>query len=566
MTTLNQPAYVKAIYSEPRLPRLQKNPLISALPKPLSDELMADALMFAPNFHKDQRDWENHERIQQIQGLASFMVPMKNHVQLARTVDTMLREGYVGRAPRTKALVENLQSIYEHQKTGLSFAQTATTAPTTGSAALIGLSGMGKTTALKRWLATYPRVIHHEEINVVQVPYIHVDMSSSGDSVKALAIAVISQLDSLLPEHGYHKLYLSNTGRTSTDALIHTVGRLLCIHHVGLLVADEVQNLCNSPKGAQVVMTQLVTMCNMLSVPILFIGTNKAAKLLGADFRMARRSTGVCIPPWHRMLRYDDGSENSPDEAAFELQSEWASFVAVMWQYQWVRTPLKLTNEVLNTLYSCTQGILDLAIKLFAAAQVRAILDGDEVLSVALLERVYKENFHLMHEMLEALATNNHRKLEKFEDVRPLELPTIVQSLESTAKIQRAAKIQHAANLRSKPKDETFTLQVAAAAMASGQDEVTSWALAKEIEAEGKVKNMPEALRALAAKTMPKKRTGKHDAANGKAASVVYPDFSERPNDYRRALMLAEKEGTAVFQKLRVLGMARNAEELVPLD
>lgn len=560
MTIVNQPSYVKAIYSEPRLPRLQNNPLISALPPPMSDELMADALMFAPNFHEEQRGWENHERIQQIQGLTSFMVPMSKHVELARTVDTMLREGYVGRAPRTKALVENLQSIYEHQKAGLSFAQTTTTAPTTGSAALIGLSGMGKTTTLKRWLATYPRVLHHEEINVVQVPYIHVDMSSSGDSVKALAIAVISQLDSLLPEHGYHKLYLSNTGRTSTDALIHTVGRLLCIHHVGLLVADEVQNLCNSPKGAQVVMTQLVTMCNMLSVPILFIGTNKSEKLLGADFRMARRSTGVCIPPWHRMLRYDDRSENSPDEDAFEMHGEWASFVAIMWQYQWVRTPLKLTNEVLDTLYACTQGILDLAIKLFAAAQVRAILDGDEVLSVALLKRVYKENFHLMHEMIDALSANDHRKLSQFEDIRPLDLPTTVQSLVNTAKIQRAA------NLRSKPKDETFTTQVAAAAMAGGFDEVTSLALANEIEAEGKVQNMPEAFRALAAKTMPKKRTGKHDAAKGKPATVVYPDFSERPNDYRRALMLAETEGTPVFQKLKALGMARNAEELVPLD
>lgn len=519
---------------------------------------MADALMFAPNFHEEQRDWENHERIQQIQGLASFMVPMSKHVELARTVDTMLREGYVGRAPRTKALVQNLQSIYEHQKAGLSFAQTATTAPTTASAALVGLSGMGKTTALKRWLATYPRVIHHEEINVVQVPYIHVDMSSSGDSVKALAIAVISQLDSLLPEHGYHKLYLSNTGRTSTDALIHTVGRLLCIHHVGLLVADEVQNLCNSPKGAQVVMTQLVTMCNMLSVPILFIGTNKAAKLLGADFRMARRSTGVCIPPWHRMLRYD-GPMDSPEEEAFQQQSEWAGFVEVMWQYQWVRTPLKLTNEVLDTLYSFTQGILDLAIKLFAAAQVRAILDGHDALSVALLEQVYQENFHLMHEMIDALSANDHRKLTQFEDIRPLDLPTTVQSLVNSAKIQRAA------NRRSKPKDETFTTQVAAAAMAGGFDEVTAVALANEIESEGKVQNMPEALRAIASKTQPKKRTGKHNPA-GKVAAVAYPDFSERPNDYRRALELAEKEKTTVFKQLQALGMARHAEELVPLD
>ncbi|MEG0589881.1 hypothetical protein, partial [Aurantimicrobium sp.] len=60
--------------------------------------------------------------------------------------------------------------------------------------------------------------------------------------------------------------------------------------------------------------------------------------------------------------------------------------------------------------------------------------------------------------------------------------------------------------------------------------------------------------------------TGKHDAAKVKPATVVYPDFSERPNDYRRALMLAEKEGTTVFPQLQALGMARHAEELIPLD
>lgn len=563
---MNLTTAVSAAYTPQTIIRMRGNPLIEALPPAMTDDQVFEALALAPDYSEEQRTWENHQRVQQIRGLSNFMVPLARHLELARMLDSMMREGYVGRAPRTKEFVTKLQRMYEMQKAGKTFTQGADTVAVQDSAALLGVSGMGKSTTVRRWLSHYPRVIFHNELNVTQVTYVHVDLSSDGNSVKALAIAVISQLDRLLPEHDYHRLYLQNTARTSTEALIHTVGRLLALHHVGLLVADEVQNLCNSKKGAQVVMTELVTMCNMLNVPILFIGTNKASEVLAADFRQARRSTGVCIAPWTRMPRFDPPQYCAEGDSEGSAQtSEWADFMHALWKYQWVRTPLQLTEDILDLLYSCTQGVLDLAIKLFAIAQVRAVLEGHDTLSTHSLKQAYESDFKLLHEAIEALERNDFKTLERFADIKPLKLD------EAVANLTARASIQSARNRLAKPGDPTFKTQVAAAAMASGFDAQSAHHIAEEIESDGTAKDTVDALGQIRTKLKPPKQSGKgkpHSDAKKKkeSAKVAWPDFASRPHDYRQALKLAQEQKTSVLDQLKALGMAQNVELLVPLD
>lgn len=104
--------------------------------------------------------------------------------------------------------------------------------------------------------------------------------------------------------------------------------RLLCLHQVGLLVVDEIQNLENSPKNRQSLMSLLVSASNDLGVPILFIGTNKARRILSLDFRQARRSIGQGFTYFDRL------SKGSPQEPG-----EWEDFVSALWRFQWLRNP-----------------------------------------------------------------------------------------------------------------------------------------------------------------------------------------------------------------------------------
>lgn len=552
MTTMQ----VTATYTPQKISRMQGNPLIEALPPEMSDESLAQALFLEPDFSEDQCGWENHHRIQQIKGLGNFMVPLGRHLELARMLDAMMREGYVGRAPKTKEMVQTLQQIYEMQKSGKTFSQIVSSVSTPDTAALIGPSGLGKTTTVRRHLSRYPQVIYHEDLNINQVTYLHIDISSDGASVKALAIAIITALDKLLPDHDYHKLYLRSTSRNSTEALIHTVSRLLTIHHVGLLIADEVQNLCNSKKGSQIVMTELVTMCNMLNVPILFIGTNKASQILTADFRQARRATGIGIKPWSAMPRYDVPIDELPLDLESRLEaSEWAQFVEVLWEYQWTRKPVPLTEQMLDTLYKRTQGILDLAIKLFATAQVRAILTGTEIISVSLIEQVYEEDFKLLHEAIEALARNDYASLARYADVAPTNLDEILTGL-----LHKSSRSRLKTRF-SKPTEPHFQTQIAAAAMASGVDEEQAIALAHEIANEGKVKDSAEGLQELTRKLRPAPLRTPAAGSGGKP--IEWPDFSERPGDYRRALKIAHETGTHVAPHMESLGFIQEAQELI---
>lgn len=555
---------VTASYTPQYLSRMKGNPLIEALPIELSDDDVFASLSLAPDFQLEQRQWSNHHRVQQIKGLGNFMVPLTRHLALARMLDTMMREGYVCRAPRTKARIANLQKLYELQKDGKTFSQTATTVGMQDSASILGPSGMGKSTTVRRWLAQYPRVIFHDSLDITQVTSIHVDISSDGNSVKALAISIITQLDNLLPDHDYHKLYLTNTARTSTESLIHTVGRLLTIHHVGLLVVDEVQNLCNSKKGAQVVMTELVTMCNMLSVPILFVGTNKASKILAADFRQARRSTGLGVTSWSRLPRHDAKTETQFIAMTKEPDSEWADFITTLWSYQWVRTPMSLTPALLDFIYLCTQGVLDLAIKMFAIAQVRAINDGDEELSKQALKYVYETDFKLLHPALEALANDDISALSQFGDIAPLNLDEQLDSLASKRRSQNARR------LLSEPTDIEFKERLTVGLMAIGFDSADAQSLANEVSKAGTAKDLVDAMHQIKQITKPGKQSAPVAERQGKSTHAkterAWPDFSNRPLDYRRAVKAAAEQNTTVFVQLQALELLKNVERLVPLD
>jgi hypothetical protein len=169
----------------------------------------------------------------------------------------------------------------------------------------------------------------------------------------------------------------------------------------------------------------------------------------------------------------------------------------------------------------------------------------------------------LLHEAIEALAKNDFRTIARYGDINPLALGEVVDNLMATAAVQRNR------NRLTKPGDFTFVTQVAAAAMAAGFDSASAAGIAKEIEKDGTAKDMADALRQIEAKVKPPKQVKTSTKPGGKkspSTKVVWPDFTQRPADYRQAIKLSQEQNTTVFAQLKVLGMAQLAESLVPLD
>lgn len=544
------PGCVDAQYSEQRIPQYQGNPLIEALPPVMSDDELFNWLSVVPSFDPEQRNWEPHERLQLLLQLKSFMVPLMANFELGRFLDSMLRNGYVGREPNTPAHAMRFQRIYENQKNNVPFRETRMANAAQISALLIGMSGMGKTSTLRRWFSHIPRVIFHSELNLYQVPYLHIEMPSDGASVKGLAAGILQQMDQLLPGANYYSTY--GAARAGADMLMRSVARVLNMHCVGFLVADEVQNVLNSPKGGQTLMTELVSACNDLGVPILFVGTNKADKVFSLDYRMSRRVSGEGLAPWDRLH-----SETTADGV-----NEWEDFMGTLWQFQWVRQPVELSQQLLDTMYHYSQGVIDIAIKLFAGSQARAMLDGTECISAELIKSVYDSQMKLLHPMVEALRDNNLESLATFPDIAPIGLDAMVTDM------RRRLQGRGSKAFRVKRGDESFVPRIATSLMAAGFEEQESVAAAEVVQATGTATNLVQGTKdALDLMTTPKPaRTKRKRVATEKdAPSVPTPDDLD-PGDYRRATRAAESHGTTAHEQLGRLGMLKPVEELIELQ
>lgn len=548
------PHCVDAKYIPSRLPQFRGNPLVEALPPALEPDEALQALSVMPQFQVEQREWPTAERLQMLKTLSSFLVPLERHVALACELDSLMRNGYVGRAPATPEFIQRLRALYEARQSGAEPPQASFDSPEAMQLALllIGVSGMGKTRFVKRWASRLPKVIYHPEFHVYQIPVLHIELPSDGMSVTGLCLSILSAVDKLIPGANYMEQFALK-GRPTVAKLIPIVERILHIHCVGLLICDEVQNLTNRGKREDTVMTELVTMSNTLNLPLLFIGTNKAEHLFGLDFRKTRRVSGFGGAHWdrlHEAVVLDDG----------RVVSEWRGFVEVLWQYQWLRKPVALTEEMLTALYHCSQGVIDTTIKLFAAMQARAMLDGTETLTKELLADVYTQDFKLMHPMLDALRSGDPERLAMYSDIRPLSLDAVLSSLASRAR--SAASMAYTM----KPGSPGFVAQVATALTATGFDATEAVDAAQSVASEGTARNLLEATEQAVAKLKPRpksKTSGskKKDADSDNAVEAEYT----RPSDLRGILQRARREGITAADYMRRTGAIRPVEELLGL-
>lgn len=70
-------------------------------------------------------------------------------------------------------------------------------------------------------------------------------------------------------------------------------------------------------------------------------------------------------------------------------------------------------------LYDETQGITDLAVKLFMFAQERAIESGSEKITADIIRSASRDKFGMLRRVLQALKDGEKSALETYEDVYP---------------------------------------------------------------------------------------------------------------------------------------------------
>lgn len=94
------------------------------------------------------------------------------------------------------------------------------------------------------------------------------------------------------------------------------------------------------------------------------------------------------------------------------------TFTDALWKYQWLRkSDSLLSDELRQCWFDLTQGILDITVKLFVLAQIRAIESGLERITVKLLKTTYQEDFKPIHHIIDALRSGDARRIAQYPDL-----------------------------------------------------------------------------------------------------------------------------------------------------
>ncbi|MCR8921961.1 ATP-binding protein [Dasania sp. GY-MA-18] len=408
--------FVTASYTPTGVKRYDDNPFIEALPPILSVAQVGKSIKGKIEYHPADRLADPKSRMHMVVSLLDdYFQPISQHVQLQEKIDLMLRMGYVGRNINDGSLNRKLQEGYEFIKSGGEVAANFAVEKTTArSMSLVGISGAGKSKSLERVLATYPQVIYHEKENRFQVTYLKIECPSNGD-LESLCLNFFSAVDSVLGTD-YERRYAKQ--RLSVPKMLALMRQTANNRAIGILVIDEIQRLSQVRSGGKEQMLEFfVELVNTVGIPIVLVGTPKARPIFELELQSGRRSAGLGSIYWETIPQYlIKEKERQPN-------TNWIRFTDNLWKYQWLKhggDPL--SDEIRDCWYDLSQGVLDIVVKLFVLAQLRAIANKKERITVGILKSVYKQELKPVHPMLDALRSCDADKIVKYSDMRIVDL------------------------------------------------------------------------------------------------------------------------------------------------
>ncbi|KQL27514.1 ATP-binding protein [Cytobacillus solani] len=399
-----------AQYREQEVVDYRNNPLIEALPPILSTEDAFQQLEYLPEYNEKEVNLSAHHRFHSLIRLTRFYQPTEKTLELEAKFSRLIRGGYVYRNPNSKTHAETLIELHRRLENNEPLGLPPNISKTASSLSMIGFSGMGKSSTIERVLSLYPKaIVHQYPLNIVQLPWIKLNCPNDG-SPKTLCLDFFIKIDEILGT-----TYFKDYGKKgdSLSFLIIRVGQLARALCLGVLIIDEIQHLLTAKdEVSSSMMNFLVTLVNEIGIPIMLIGTTKAKELLQINFRQARRAGGHGEIIWEQMKNDDN----------------WEVLMTSMWEYQWAKKRAQLSKEWLDALHDESQGIVDIAVKLFLLAQSYAIETGTEEISPKMLNIVSNKYLVMVQDMLKVLRSGKPEQIAKYDDITPFDIEDFLSS------------------------------------------------------------------------------------------------------------------------------------------
>ena len=301
--------------------------IIHILPSMKSGDDLFSALEVLPEYEESIRSADVPVRLMALSDLYRIYVPSQMSLEIYSKMYLALLRSLQKKG--TKLAVQqknqNYKAIIQQEYGGIMGGSDSFT--------IIGASGIGKSSAISRaiTLITENRVIEVENPYTKTIPCICVQCPFDS-SVKGLLLEILRKVDEMIESKYYENALRA---RTTTDMLIGSVSQV-ALNHIGLLVVDEIQNVCNSKNGKSLVgmLTQLI---NNSGISICMVGTPESAVFFEQAVQLARRSLG---------LRYD----------VMEYGVDFRNFCEIVFSYQYVKQKTEITDGIMEWLYEHTSG------------------------------------------------------------------------------------------------------------------------------------------------------------------------------------------------------------------
>jgi hypothetical protein len=415
---VDTPGVTAAKYLTQDIPSYRGNPWLEALPPILSKNQWFAALRRKPTWDADVRHLDGHLRLHALNAIDEWFEPSGQTVSLAQAFDRVLRAGLARRSPLHPEHYWLLRRMSRAPVgSSLNIALAARRPARVCGLVLLGASGMGKSTALiDRVLATFPRVIQHTAYQGRDIPHrqlVHLTVEArSSHSLKTLCLDCITSVDALLGTNYARMLGI----RTATGpGLMGHMRTIAALHGLGALIIDEFQQLARAKQAAsEECISQLLSLSNVVGVPVIMVGTPKATDIVSAEARLANRTTLGGTHEW--------------DPFAFD--EDWRKWTGLLFEYQVLKKPTAHTVDLSRALHGASKGIVGVATAIFQLAQIIAITSRDERLTTDLLAKRALAEVGQMRHILADLGLNrieqsllDEHRVRRLRDVSTLRAP-----------------------------------------------------------------------------------------------------------------------------------------------
>ncbi len=346
---------VDAKYIKPLVESDEGNIFIEALP-PLRNDLEIEAAyrVTIPSYSLDKvKDLSKLEKVLAVEQLKSIRYQLPFHERLEFEFYKALIQSYRAKKPLfSNNMYVTLQILNETVcNSGILVGDSA--CATNAGFALIGFSGCGKSSSIYILVSRYPQVIIHKMGNgcyFPQIVYLVVNcIANSNFSAlyEGIGDAIDKALGNIEPVYAKEISKARNLGSKAEK-----VRELIEKFAIGAIIFDEIQ-LIDFEHTQENTFDSLLTLANKTKTAIIVVGTEDAKDKMFSELRTTRR-LGVII----------NGNAYCNNKKFFDILAD------QLFAYQWFDEPVECTQEIKDTLYELTKGIIDQLVSLYSAVQI----------------------------------------------------------------------------------------------------------------------------------------------------------------------------------------------------